>query len=296
MWTAVAGAVVTALLLALGPQLYDGDEIKDTVRDAVRDDSEIRHTVQFMDEGFDLILPAGFEMSDSRRRMLAAVTLDGGLEKQLTDVLGSAEPARPVVLNLRLTLEGRRNQPIFVDRISPVDIEREVPYSGTFIHIPPQISGSTVGMMFNLDERRPQARVPEKVDANDDEAVQRLGGMTDGHKPGALFFQDNTLTLKSAEEDALFIQAVATETAVSFRIRIDYRIGDRRGELVVDDAGDPFRVTPLNCVSRSRWAPDGELLASGMASYENVWSLKGDFSGLEEISDPRRFELGSPYC
>ncbi|MFE0589150.1 hypothetical protein [Micromonospora echinospora] len=296
----MAGAVVTALLLALGPQLYDGDEIKDTVRDAVRNDSEIRHTVQFMDEGFSLVLPAGFVMSESRRRMLAAVRFDGTepVEEQLAEVLGPARAARPVVLNLRLTLEGRRNQPIFVDRISLVDIERTAPYSGTLISIPPQGPGSTVRMMFNLDEHRPQARVAEQVDENDDEAVRRFAVKTDRHKPGALFFSHNTLTVKSAEEDALFLQAVATESAVSFRIRIDYRIGDRKGELVVDDAGEPFRVTPMNCVTRSRWGPDGAVLAWGTASYENAWELSGGFSGLflEERSDPRRLEAGSSGC
>ena len=64
--------------------------------------------------------------------------------ERLIDELRISGGANPNDLMLLLALEGRRNQPIHVDDIRPVNIRRSSPYSGTFLHIPPQGPGETV--------------------------------------------------------------------------------------------------------------------------------------------------------
>jgi hypothetical protein len=272
----------------MGPEIVDNAAAKDAVRDMVGSDDELRYTLQYLDPGFDLVLPAGVELTAEQEEFLDNWSLDYqdpngySLDRLISD-LRAAGGANPNELLLALTLEGRRNQPIHVDDIRPVDVRRTEPYSATFLNIPPQGPGETVKVMFDFDEVEPRARA----------AVDDGSG---GYRPGGLFFQEQTLTVEDAKQDTIFIKSTATRWAVTFAIRVDYRIGDERNHLLIDNDGHPFALTPMNCTDRSRIGPDGGLVSVGHASYRQMWSLRGDFRGIDRVPDAGHVEMGFPYC
>lgn len=274
-------------LTGVGSEAIDGASAKDSVRDVMRSDNDIRYSVTFLDEAYELVLPEDVELTRKQKKYLSSWSLDhqdqGGygldtLVGELREVGG----ANPQELMLRLTLEGRRNQPIRVDDVRPVNIRRRAPLRGTLLFIPPQGPGQTIKMMFDFDEVEPRART----------AVDK-GGV---HTPGGLFFEDKTLSLTDGEEDALLIKSVATRSAVSFDVRVDYRIGDEAKHLVIDNNGHPFALTPMNCTDRTSLAEDGAVQGPpGRASYRSVWEMR-DFQTIEPVTDPGHFTVGPPYC
>jgi hypothetical protein len=285
---AVLAGVVGGVITWVGPEVVDNAAAKDAVRDMVGGDDELRYTLQYLDPGYDLVLPDGVELTAQQETFLDNWNLDyqdpdGYTLDRLINDLRAAGGANPNELLLALTLEGRRNQPVHVDDIRPVDIRHSAPYSETFLNIPPQGPGETVKVMFNFDEVEPRART----------AVDDGSG---GYRPGGLFFQEQTLTIEDAKQDTIFIKSTATRWAVTFNIRIDYRIGDERNHLLINNDSRPFALTPMNCTDRSQIGADSSLVTSGHASYQRIWSLRGDFQGIERVSDSTHFEIGFPYC
>jgi hypothetical protein len=288
--TAVLAAVLVAVITWAGPEAIDSPTAKDAIRDAVGSKDDIRYAVQHQDEGWVLALPSGVDLTAQQKRFLEKWSLDyrdpGGYDlNQLVRELHAVGGADIPKQTLRLALEGRRNQPIRVDSIQPINIRHNKPYSGTLLFVPPQDSGNTVEMMFNFDEVEPRARI----------AVDRDGGGSD-YEPGELFFQKKTLTIKDAVEDTVVIRSMTTRSAVSFEIRIDYHIGNQAKYMIINDDGHPFTLTPANCVDRTRLAPDGSAVNRGHARYEQIWELRGDFQGIDKVTNPDHFDLGNPYC
>lgn len=285
---AVLAGVVGGVITWGGPEVVDNAAAKDAVRDMFGADDELRYTLQYLDPGYDLVLPADVELTAEQETYLDNWSLDyrdpNGYDlNRLINDLRAAGGANPNELLLALTLEGRRNQPIHVDDIRPVDIRHTEPYSATFLNIPPQGPGETVKVMFNFDEVEPRART----------AVDDGSGT---YRPGGLFFQEQTLTIEDAEQDTIFIKSTATRWAVTFNIRIDYRIGDERSHMLITNNGHPFALTPMNCTVHSQMGADGGLVNSGYASYRQMWSLRGDFQGIDRVPDATHVELGFPYC
>lgn len=284
--TVVAG-VLGGFITWVGPEILDNAAAKDKVREAVRPDAEVRYTVQHLDPAYDLVVPSGIDLTDKQKTFLRKWSLDyqdpaGYSLTRLIEELRATGGANPNELMLSLTLEGRRSQPIHVDDIRPVNIHHSAPYSGTFLNIPPQGPGETVKIMFNFDEVEPRART----------AIY-TGGR---HEAGGLFFQDNTLTIEDAKQNTIFVKSITTRWAVTFDIRIDYRIGDKPDHLLINDHGRPFALTPMNCTDRSQLDANGATVADGHAAYERVWKLRGDFQGIEPVQEPMRYEIGPPYC
>lgn len=283
----IAAPLVVALALLLAGAIFDVPAFKDLIHSTARPaDKDVRLTVRHEDPGFDLALPSGVELTARQKRLLTHWSLHsadptGDLGRLIAE-LRAEGGANPNELPLRITLEGRRNQPINVDDVRPVDIRRFKPYDGTFVSIPPQEPGETVKMMFNFDEVNPRARV----------AVGSEGDV----RPGGLFFEEKTLTIRNAQQDALAIKSIATRWAVTFKIRVDYRVGGATGHLTVADHGRPFALTPMNCADHTRLAESGQPISSGHASYRHIWRLDGDFRGIHPVRRPDRFELGVPYC
>jgi hypothetical protein len=290
----VVGSLVLAVLTWVGPQIIDGAAVKDWLREAARADGDLRYTVEYVDGGFDLVLPQGATLTNGQKSTLkdwsTPANLMSGLQG-LVEELRAAGAADPNVLTVRVTLEGRRNQPIKVDAIEPVNIRRQAPYSGIFLSIPPQGPGNTIKLMFNLDEVQPIARVAVPVKEGDPPKPTEK----DDIRPGPPFFQNTTLTVNDGQEDAIVIQSVATRWATSFDIRIAYRVGDQAKSLIINNAGHPFAVTPLNCTDHSTFA-DGHPDAPGHVSYQQVWEIRNDFTGADTVANPNHFEIGFPYC
>lgn len=299
MWIAgVAATVVSSLVLAVlgwaGPQLIDGAAAKDRLRQAARADGDLRYTVEYLDGGDDLVLPNGATLTDRQKSTLKDWSTPTNPMARLDGLVGelrAAGAANPNVLTVRVTLEGRRNQPIKVDTVEPVNIRRQAPYAGIFLSIPPQGGGNTIKMIFNLDEAHPIARLPVPVKEGDPPKPTQ----SDGMQPGPPFFQNTTLTLGDGEEDAIVIKSVATRWATSFDIRIAYRVGDQARTVTINNAGHPFAVTPLNCTDHSTFS-DGHPSGPGHVSYQQVWQIRDDFTGADPATDPNHFETGFPNC
>ena len=284
---AVTGTVAATLVLTLVPELFEVSAVKDGVRSVKPGGAEdMRHTVRFQDPGYQLVTPAGVTLTAAQRSYLehwklgdpASRSRDGYDLERVMRELRAEGAANPDELFLRITLEGHRNQPVFVDDVRPVDIRRTAPLKGAFLDLPPQDGGETLKMMFDFDEAVPRAR--EAVPAESSGSLEEF-------TPGGLFFHSGTLTVKDAEQDSIVIKSVATRKAVTFRIRIDYRIGDTSRHLTVDNGGRPFALTPVNCTRRGRLTENGYV--NGRVSYEDMWQM-GEDAGVDRVPDPGSHE------
>ncbi|MFI1585041.1 hypothetical protein [Embleya sp. NPDC020630] len=269
-------------------------ERKQATRRSAQVEPDIRYTVQFQDNGWLLALPVGVEPTPEQQAYMRRWTLGPPYDDSYTfdrlaaelRVAGGAELGR---LTLRVPLTSARGEPIEVDEIRPVDIRRTAPYAGTLVNVPPQDSGTTLKMMFDLDEIEPRARVA--VEGDDLQP-----------RPGGLFFQGKTLTLND-REDVLMIRSITTTHAVSFDIRIDYRIRNKPGHLLVTNNGRPFAVTPMNCLHGAKAKPTPAAatearnpalppvpveVTRGPAAYRHAWELSD--SRLVEAADPGHVE------
>jgi hypothetical protein len=158
----IAASVVTTILATLalwiGPELIDSPFAKDRIRTAVRPEPPIRYTVEFLDDAFMMVLPSDVKVTPLQRRYLDNWSIENEdpthtgytLNRLLTE-LRNGGGANPSYLDLKITLEGRRNQPIHIDRIYPVELRRSSPLQGTLLNIPPEAPGKTIKIMFDME-------------------------------------------------------------------------------------------------------------------------------------------------
>ncbi|MFF5114752.1 hypothetical protein [Streptosporangium sp. NPDC000509] len=269
---AVLGSAGYGLITWLGPDVVDSPKIKDTIRAAAKDPDDITHTVRYEDPGYQVALPTGVAMPGRVRTCLKNWTYESLSDETLqpghcrfdriVSQLRTMGAATPNALNLVITLEGHRSQRIKIDDVRPVNIQRRPPYAGAFLDIGPEGPGETIKMFLDLDELNPRART--------------VTGEEGGYEPGGLWFQDNTLFLEDGKEEALNIKAGTSRDAVTFDIQIGYRIGTEHKQLVINDSGRQFALTPINCV------------ADGRASYGEVWSIQ-NFRSIDPVKRPERW-------
>ncbi|AWS43556.1 hypothetical protein DKM19_21410 [Streptosporangium sp. 'caverna'] len=279
-------AAILLVVTGLGPDVIDVPAARDTMRAVFKDPEDIEYSIRYEDPGYELILPSGVELTAKQRSFLQNWTYANNNKESygLSDLMrelrgaGAATPAKQ--MNIVVTLKGERHQKINVDAIYPVEVHRTAPYNGTWINIPPQDGGSTFQMMFDFDEHTPRARTT-------------VGG-DDGipPKPGQPYFRKNTLTVKDGIEDTLNISTIGTRHAVTFKIRIDYRIGGKPRHMVIADHDRPFVITPINCIDRIPVDKNGKPVV-GHASYDHIWSLGG--GDIASVKNPRRWST-EYYC
>jgi hypothetical protein len=171
-------------------------------------------------------------------------------------------------LTIRLVLEGRRNEEIRILDIQPVIVSRTAPLDGTLFFLPPQGAAPTLQMATNLDVPIP---VIDNVGSN--------GKPT--HKP---YFDAYSISLHDGEEQTLTIRATTEHFNVAFKLRVSYVIGNHEETKVIANNGQPFRVSAPHCNTRP-----------GIASYQHVVALQGNFSALP-VQNPHAFQIGPPQC
>ncbi|WP_141579707.1 hypothetical protein [Actinomadura sp. WMMA1423] len=293
--TAIATPLVLALILFVVAQAFDTPAAKDKVRAVTRPggDQDVRWSVSFNDPAYQIATPRGVALTPPQKRFLRTWRFGGQAEGPGHSLSGLINEVRAVgganldALYLMVRLEGRRNQPLFVDDVRPVNIRRTRPYAGTLVDIPPQEGGEPFKMIFNFDEFEPRAREVE-----DD--------VTSGGRPGDLFFNHNTITVKDGQQDSIGIKSISTRTAVTFQIRIVYHLGGRPKTLTIDNRGNPFALTPYNCTKRTKPIKDG--FAPGRVSYQDVWRMgaagrREDAIGrVAHSSTPGSQPVDSPTC
>ncbi|MFC7382817.1 hypothetical protein [Sphaerisporangium rhizosphaerae] len=287
-------AVIVTVGTTLGPDLFDIPAIQDDLREW-RDADDFRYAVDYNDPAIQLVLPAGVDLTAKQAAYLKGWSLarEGArnsdekvpdLLKELREI-GAATPVD--VTHIAISVEGRRRQPIHVDAIYPVQIHRTAPYSGTLVNITPEGGGDTLQMMFNFDEITPRARTT--IDGDDVSGAPL--------KPGVPYFDKHTLTIEDGKEDEINIAMTGTRYAVSFKIRIDYRIGGQRRHQIIGYGERPFLVTPFNCVDPAPrdkrgnfvMAKDGRDIVMGHISYDHIWAYGRN--GIESKKNTHWFEF-----
>jgi hypothetical protein len=289
-WLAgIAATLVATLAVVLGAQIFDAPAMLDWIRGVTRDGDDIRFGVTRIGEAgpLQLATPAGVRLTPRQERYLrnwsfTNMNPEGYGDRIRTDLMaaGAASVDRQYVT---IKLESRRNQPIHVDNIAPVNIKRSKPYRGTLVNLSPQEGGETLKMLFDFDEAEPRARDIAKKEFEDEAA-----------EPGDLYFRNRTLTLEDGVEDTVVIKSVTREWAVTFGIRIDYRIGDESKHLTLDNNGRPFALTALNCTEPTRRVGSDQGFEEGRVTYEDLWELGS--TRMERAADPADHGVGAPYC
>ncbi|MEV3925859.1 hypothetical protein [Actinomadura coerulea] len=271
----------------MAAQAFDTPATKDKVRTITRPDGEqdVRWSVGFNDPAYQIATPSGVTLTPQQKQRLRTwrfSDLSKGPRYSLSNLINEVRAAGGANLDklyLMVKLEGRRNQPLFVDDVRPVNIKRTQPYAGTLVDIPPQEGGEPFQMIFNFDEFEPRAR---KVEDN---------GTPDG-RPGDLFFNHHTITVKDGQQDSIAIKSITTRTAVTFQIQIAYHLGGQPKTLTISNQGKPFALTPYNCTKRTKLIKNG--YTDGRVSYQDVWSMESD--KVEHDPTPKKHAIGSPRC
>jgi len=281
--------VATLIINGVAADIINIPALRDGGPRRIQDPEDIRWSVRYEDPGAQLILPRSLKLTPRQEAYLSRWSLAnlGRDEKytigHLKQELRAAGAATPVSdMNLIVTLEGRRHQNLHVEAVYPVEVRRSAPYDGTWLNIPSQDGGSTLQMMFDFDEHTPKAR------------TIRGNGETVPIRPGLPWFTTNTLTIKDGKQDTLSIKTMGLKHAVTFKVRIDYRIGDQRRSLIVHDNGRPFAISPVNCLDRTPVDEKGHILTDKNgkwrdrhASYEEIWTLGTPH--MVQVPNPRRW-------
>jgi hypothetical protein len=162
---------------------------------------------------------------------------------------GSLSPGRST---WKIYLRGQRNQGLRILDMQVVDVVREPPLAGTLFSIPPQGSEDSEVMGVNLDEFEP---------------IVRAARVADSVQFGGPYFPEKSISLADDEEMVIVLRGVTKKNTVSFKLRVDYQVGDRRESAEISDNGKPFRLTAYNCDD------DGAL------DYRSYYSLSGGSEG-----------------
>jgi len=200
-------------------------------------------------------------------------------------------------LSIRLIVNGNSPQGVRITDIHPVSQTRSAPLGGTLFYLPPQAGNATIKMMFDLDEVVPIARDIAQLPCHDvtqgdtvrcvvtdDPYPQQpltayVGGAV---SPGESFFDNESISLADHEQQVLYIRAQVTHFSATFKLEVDYTVGNDSGDVhkvIVSDQGQPFRVTGM---------PSGT--GSGTVSYQAAFNLQENFS-LCPVADPRSIPM-----
>ncbi|GGQ13212.1 hypothetical protein BKA00_006424 [Actinomadura coerulea] len=189
----------------------------------------------------------------------------GGSSHELNDEL-NAKGAVPGERTLALYLQGRRRQGIRVTNIIPVEIRRGPVFDGALAVLPPQGPERSMRMQIDFDEVMPRART--------------ITDSTSGkpNKPGDYFFPRNTIPLPDGKQNPpIEINTVISKGSVSFKIRVEFLVGVKPRHLIIDNRGQPFRLTAYACTSANR------------ASYR--YAVRMGPGGILPLRNPRQTPL-----
>lgn len=174
------------------------------------------------------------------------------LAAQVRTAPGAYAARRQVI---RLHLEGPADHAARVTAIRPVvHTVRPVP-RGTLLSASAQGTGAeeSAQVMVVLDDPFP---APREV-LRGDEGVPY---------PGEPYFPAHTINLTDGGTSEVVVLTTAVERAYEYDLVVVYQVGDELRETVVDDDGEPFRISGEACSD------------PGTFAYDAVYTLAGEFS------------------
>ena len=219
---AIAAALAAMIGLALTGAL---GQIIDVPRaeDAMRPGDALRITTVSISTSGDGSRSVSFATAPSNLKALVGARADADSFFELALDAGAYAWAP---LNVRLLIEGRRNQKVSVVNVRAIDLRRQDPATALTFPLPAQ-GGATDQMVINLDSSVRVARV-----------------VSDAGTAGKPFFDTIQITLGDGDTTTIVIGFEASASAYTFNIAVDYRLGGRLYTQTVTRNGGPFRVTP----------------------------------------------------
>ncbi|WP_431929832.1 hypothetical protein [Nonomuraea jabiensis] len=263
-------ATTIAVLAWLIRDVADLDAATDWTRKTIPGGSpqDLTSTLVDYDDDSTVAWPAGTPMSPLLQRYLSSRTSlsgDDGLTESESASIGqelSATAATVARQTFGLFLTSKRRQPIRIVNIVPVELRRGPVYDQALALLPPQGGENSATMVFNLDEAAPRAHA---VKDND---ITKVRGP---------FFPAQTLPVPEDKQEPILIHFWITRGSLSFKLRIDYLLGDQPHSMTIGDEGQPIRLTAYNCTG------------PGRASYERAIAAGG--THIEPVKNPRRMRV-----
>jgi hypothetical protein len=236
--TAVLASAVTAVCGAVVLQLFNVAGAKDAIRDAVPQGPAPAQGLPAPQNGTGLrITLLGVQGADDGRSVsfptanvpAARKFIDATLEPPFLDML-AAGGYSDGSLQLRVSLEGLRNEKISVHDVKVTGLSRQDIPTGAIVNIPGQ--GEPADQMsFRLDEAHPAAHE-----------------VRDHQVSTSRYFDSQFIELAEGEKKVLVIGFDAMLWAYSFDVTIAYEIGGRLlTQTIPRIAGQPYRVAGSAC-------------------------------------------------
>jgi len=130
---------------------------------------------------------------------------------------------------LRLVFTGESPQGVRILNITPIILKRADPWHGDLFAFGAQGEPPTVRVGLDLDSAFPTVM---------DSAT------------GQPYFEEKTITLKQGEQEVVIMQVTATRGFVAYALRVDYLVGTQQREIIIEDHGQPFELSAVNCVRK----------------------------------------------
>ena len=131
---------------------------------------------------------------------------------------------------LRLVFTGESPQGVRILNISPIILKRAAPWHGDLFAFGAQGEAPTVRVSLDLDSAFPTV----------------MDSVT-----GQPYFEEKTITLQRGEQEVAIIRVTATRGFVAYALRIDYLVGTNQRDVIIEDHGQPFKLSAVNCVRKN---------------------------------------------
>jgi hypothetical protein len=178
-------------------------------------------------DDYSIIMPKAYEPDTTEQQLMRDLDNDGlvSLHSRLYKKGGY-----PGELVFGITFEGRSSATTRVTNIRAIVRTRSAPLRGTLFALGPQGAGEVRSAYLDLDSAAPVVHA-----------------LAEDGKPRGPFFRDNALTVSNREQVPLTIRVVTFRYTVQFVLEVSYLVDGVRKKLILDDDGQPFKVTGYPC-------------------------------------------------
>lgn len=230
----ILGAIGGYLVNAIGP------DVEETLRGGGSVGISIQEDPQGGSDGFHAAARSPRGLDSTLRQATDCDSLF-----QLSKAAGAVDVGRSLY---NAVLEGRTHRDVAITDMRAKILKRTSPLTGAEISCQSAGALDAIGVGFNLDEPDPRARKLKDLFSD----------------LGALYFGGgNVVTLRKAEVQPVQIAGFASRDYVEWEIHARAVIDGKEEELIIDNNGEPFRLT--GAPPKSNGAPQYDRY------YEWIW-------------------------